>query len=115
MMADSPARGPTKWLPGRWRGQFLMTGRRGGWKVDLTGSGVAPLESAPAREQERPGGALRAVLLPAAVIAIAYFCYTLPFLGSLPLTGGMEANVVIAAREAVRDGHWLPGTQNGAP
>src|SRR6266516_1500714 len=39
----------------------------------------------------------------------------LPFLSWLPMTGGMEANVVICAREAVRDGHWFPGTQNGAP
>src|SRR5438552_5308079 len=53
--------------------------------------------------------------LAAAVLAGAYFLYTLPLLGWLPLAGGMEANVVIAAREAVRDGHWFPGTQNGAP
>ena len=58
----------------------------------------------------------RTVPWAAALVATALcFCYTLPFLGWLPLTGGMEANVVIAAREAVRDGHWFPGTQNGAP
>ena len=89
--------------------------------MELTRSGTEPItaSSEPPTEwlrgRDRPSRPLRAVLVPSAVIALAYFCYTLPFLGSLPLTGGMEANVVIAAREAVRDGHWLPGTQNGAP
>lgn len=48
-------------------------------------------------------------------VAVAYFCLTLPFLSWVPITGGMEGNVIVAAREAVRDGHWFPGTQNGAP
>lgn len=51
----------------------------------------------------------------ACAVAIAYFCFTLPFLSWVPITGGMEGNVIVAAREAIRDGHWFPGTQNGAP
>ena len=48
----------------------------------------------------------------AGIVALLYFCFTLPFLSWTPLTGGMEGNVVVAGRETVREGHWFPATQN---